>query len=276
LERLAGQCASLAVIVRRRPLAASDWEAQGIAVLEHDGSTSSLMELVARAEPHVVYHLATHFVARHDTPDVDPMVRSNILFGTQLLEALAAADVRRVVNVGTAWQHYLGAEARAVSLYAATKQAFEAILTYYCDAHAMRAVSLHLADSYGPTDTRSKLLTLLRQAAAGTAPLRMSPGEQQIDLLHVEDVVDALLEAGRRTQMMQAGHDTFRVSSGHPVTLRELVARFEQAIGRQIPIEWGAVPYRPRESMEPWQGGEQLPGWQPRIGLDDGLRQLAI
>jgi nucleoside-diphosphate-sugar epimerase len=277
VERLLEQGAALNIVVRRRTDSVDAWERRGVTVFEHDGTTERMLALVAESKPDVAYHLATHFVARHTAVDVEPLVRSNVVFGGQLLEALCAAGVTRLVNVGSAWQHHLGDDYRPVSLYAATKQAFESLLAYYCDAHAMHPVSLHLSDSYGPTDQRVKLLTLLRRAATSGSPLRMSPGMQRIDLVHVEDVVNALLVAGKRTASPSGSgvHEIFRVSTERPLTLREVVSLYEQVLGTTIPVEWGTLPYRLREVMEPWEGGTKLPGWVAGIALEDGLRELA-
>jgi nucleoside-diphosphate-sugar epimerase len=55
--------------------------------------------------------------------------------------------------------------------------------------------------------------------------------------------------------------------------LREVVATLEQVAGRSLPIAWGARPYRDREVMEPWTG-LPVPGWQPEVTLEAGLRAL--
>ena len=55
------------------------------------------------------------------------------------------------------------------------------------------------------------------------------------------------------------------------VTLRELVAIFERVTQAPLRIEWGGRPYRQREVMEPWGEGRPLPGWTPRVGLEEGL-----
>src|SRR5450756_2345275 len=155
----------------------------------HDGSTVGLIDILRSVHPDIVFHLASLVVGEHSTDDVDPLVQSNILFGVQLLEAMAVAGVSDIVSTGTYWQHYEGREYSPVSLYAATKQAFQDILQFYCEARGLRAVTLELPDTYGPDDKRPKLLSLLDRAARPGETLQMSPGEQLLDMLHVDDVV---------------------------------------------------------------------------------------
>ena len=100
----------------------------------HDGSTESLVSCVAQVKPDVVFHLASLFLSQHATKDIDSLIQSNVLFGNQLLEAMRVNEVNCMINTGTSWQHYNNENYNPVCLYAATKQAFEAILEYYIQA----------------------------------------------------------------------------------------------------------------------------------------------
>jgi nucleoside-diphosphate-sugar epimerase len=241
---------------------------------EHDGTTEGLEGIVKGVRADLAFHLASLFLSQHRPADLEPLVRSNVLFGTQLLEALAAHGPHRLVNTGTSWQHLENRSVAPVNLYAATKQAFEDILCYYAEATPLAAVTLKLYDTYGPGDPRPKLFTLLRRVATTGEPLEMSPGDQLIDLVYIDDVVDAfvgaaeLLLAGRG-----AGHEDYAVSSGAPLRLRELVETYGRIIGRPLPIRWGGRPYRDREVMVPWNSGRTLPGWAPRVGLEEGIER---
>ncbi|HEY0665075.1 MAG TPA: NAD(P)-dependent oxidoreductase [Gallionella sp.] len=238
----------------------------------HDGSTERLVDCVAQAKPDVVFHLASLFLSQHAIKDVTPLIQSNVLFGNQLLEAMRVNNIKHLVNTGTSWQHYNNEDYNPVCLYAATKQAFEAIMEYYVQACEMEAITLKLFDTYGPDDARPKLFSLLEKAAKTQETLAMSPGEQLIDLVYIDDVLDAyLLAAERLLQNKVSRQETYAITSDEPVQLRELVATFSQVIGKPVPVDWGARTYRPREVMAPWNKGEHLPGWKPKISLREGL-----
>jgi nucleoside-diphosphate-sugar epimerase len=239
----------------------------------HDGSSAGMIEIVAEVKPLVVFHLASLFLSEHTAEQVEPLITSNVLFATQLVEALTANGARLLVNTGTSWEHYCNKPYSPVNLYAATKQAFESILQYYVEAKGLRAVTLKLFDTYGPDDPRPKLFTLLRRIGREQNTLAMSPGEQTIDLVHVDDVVEAfVLSAQRLLSNAVEGHERYAVSSGSPIRLRDLVELYGRVTGRTLPIEWGGRPYRDREVMVPWNTGMALPGWQPQVCLDEGIR----
>ncbi len=241
----------------------------------YDGSTDSVLQAVADSRPTVVFHLASLFLSQHQSRDVAPLMASNVLFGSQLLEAMQVHGVTRLMNTGTSWQHYQNADYNPVCLYAATKQAFEAVLQYYVAAHGLRAITLKLFDTYGPADPRPKLFHLLQKTAQAGQPLDMSAGEQLIDIVHIDDVCAAYqLAAQRLLNDLAQGHESYAVSSGQPLPLKDLVALYAQVTGQNVPINWGARPYRPREVMQPWHSGQPVPGWQPRIALAEGMRRV--
>lgn len=239
---------------------------------EHDGSAQGMHALMERVQPDVVFHLASLFLAQHTPDNLADLVTSNVLFSTQLVDAMVKAGVKYLVNTGTAWQHYEDAPYRPVNLYAATKQAFEDILSYYVDAFDLKVTTLALFDTYGRNDPRAKLMALLWKTALEQRPLAMSPGEQQIDIVHVDDVVSAFVQAANLLPTQTAAHARYGLSSGRPMRLSDLVALFEAATGYRLPIQWGERPYRAREVMVPWKSFAMLPGWNPQIALEDGIR----
>lgn len=223
----------------------------------------------------VVYHLASLYLPRHAYEDIEELVSSNILFGTQLLEAMKQHDVRHLVNAGTSWQHYGNEDYNPVNLYAATKQAFEDVIKYYAETARMRVIHLHLFDTYGPGDKRKKIIALFKKSSHSGAVLKMSPGEQLMDLVHIDDVVSAFRLAGRYLVGKQYEYcGTYGVSSNARLSLRKLAKEYERIAGVKLNIEWGGLPYREREVMLPWNKCDNLPGWIPRVDLESGIKSM--
>jgi nucleoside-diphosphate-sugar epimerase len=237
-------------------------------------SSSTLKHILADSQPDVVFHLASFFIAEHNPDQVRQLIESNVLFGAELLEAMSETGCRKVVNTGTAWQHFQDSSYDPVALYAATKQAFEDILLYYRSARAFHAVTLKLFDTYGPADPRPKLFTLLRSAAREKKRLDMSAGEQRLHVVYIDDVIDAFLLAAEGLTCQNLISGDFVVDSASALTLRELVQIYSETIRTSIDVNWGGKPYRQREVMVPWSKGQRLPGWSPRIGIRQGIRLM--
>lgn len=240
-----------------------------------DNSAKSIMDAVRSSKPTVVFHLASCFLAQHSYVDIPALIESNLLFGTQLVDAMTSCGCTRLVNTGTSWQHFQNSQYNPVCLYAATKQAFESILEYYREGAGLQTITLSLFDTYGPDDARPKLLNFLKHAAIEQTFLAMSPGEQMLDMVHIDDVVNAFFQAA--LHLLSKGctiRGEYAVSSGTPIRLKDLATLFMKSTGRTVNIEWGGRSYRTREVMVPWNLGRRLPGWSPQIGLEQGLRSV--
>jgi nucleoside-diphosphate-sugar epimerase len=242
--------------------------------LVYDGSTKSVVDAMQAFQPDVVVHLASKYLAAHEPKDIEGLVGSNILLGCQILEAMSKGRIGGLVNFGTSFQHYHTVDYNPVSLYAATKQAFEDLARYYVEAHGLRMLTLKLSDTYGPADSRGKIIALLEKAGRTGQDLALSPGQQSVNFVHVDDVIRAVNVAIGRLKVGPGSRmESFAVRGDELLTLRAFVSLFEDISGYQIRAEWGAREYRDREVMDPWLG-ETLPGWRPSIPLRDGLRQL--
>lgn len=240
-----------------------------VALLDrHDAQSlpSAVVDRVAHFRPDAVIHLATHFLSGHEPDDITALVRSNVEFGTVVAEA-AMTSGARLVNVGSAWQHFEGAAYDPVSLYAATKQALDVIIEYYERVRGLDAVSVTLFDTYGPGDERPKLIPMLMRAADTGHAIEMSDGQQLIDLTYVDDVATGLVHVVSLPHPPR--HGVLR--SGRPVSIRDLVSVFEAATGRAVPVLWGARPSRPREMTSDWSYGSRPEGWHPTVDLAEGL-----
>lgn len=237
---------------------------------------ASFREALTGFRPDVVVHLAALYVAEHRYEDVGPLVRANVEFGAYLLDAMQVVGCNALVYAGTSWQHYRNRDYCPVNLYAATKQAFSTLAEYYMDAAGLRLLELHLYDSYGEDDPRNKLLNRLEAAAESGDTLAMSEGEQQLHVVHVDDLSRGFAMACEQVRTFKAGERRiYRLPSASAVSLRELVATFNSTDpSHPVMARWGSRPYRQREVFQPWEDAEVLPGWLPEISLEVGLRRL--
>jgi len=243
-------------------------------IVGEDGS--GFREALDSFRPDVVVHLAAHYVSEHHYEDIGPLVRSNVLFGAYLLEAMREVGCDAMIYAGTSWQHYRDQEYCPVNLYAATKQAFSTLAEFYRDAAGLRLLELHLYDSYGENDLRKKLTNTLKFSAGSADKLSMSEGEQHIHLVHVDDLSRGVSMACEQVSSFNAGERrVYRLPSDKAVSVRELVAVFN-AVNPDHPVNvrWGARPYRQREVFQSWEAADILPGWRPTIDLPTGLHRL--
>jgi nucleoside-diphosphate-sugar epimerase len=247
----------------------------------YHGNTSELVEIVQSIKPEICFHLASYFKSEHEINDVQLLIESNLLFGTQLIEAFSTSPLKKkkplFINAGTIWQNAYGRAYYPVSLYAAAKQAFQDLLSYYSLHREVEIVALKLSDTYGPNDPRNKIIPQLIAGLHSEVPLKLSGGEQYIDPIFVDDVVEAFIRVSKLVSIENQSETIFplyTVCSGNPIRLKDLVSLVEKISKKKLPVEWGARPYRKVEMFEPWNVGEPVPGWAPKVSLAEGLKIL--
>ena len=235
-----------------------------------------LADYIKSNEIEGIIHLASLYLTVHTPEHIKNLVSSNVYFGTAVIEAASlAGTVKWFLNTGSIWQNYntKGTEYNPVNLYAATKQAFIDMAKYYTDVFGIRFCTLKLCDTYGPNDTRKKIFKLFKDYSESGEVLKMSPGEQLIDLLYITDIVAGFSQLAKLLSIGEDLKDEYVLSSGKQIPLKELAQIFTQVSGRQLNIEWGGLPYRKREVMVPWKG-EIVPGWKPEITVEIGIMQF--
>lgn len=264
---LASQGHEVHIIVR------SEVKFEGIAGCHVDfGDGSRIVEITELLRPEIIYHLAACYIWDHKPIEIKNLISSNILVGIQVAEAATRVGAI-LVNAGTGFQ-YKDGERWPVNLYAVTKQAFMDAIDWYVSVKGLRASSIILNDTYGPRDPRKKLFYLLRSAVGATHPIAMSPGEQILDLLYVDDAIAAFLAAGDSNNFNGPGHNRWLASGGVPMSLRDIAFRWSQVTRLNPNISWGGKAYREREVMFPCLIGSPPPGWRPSISMDQGFAMM--
>ena len=243
-------------------------------ILRYNGKMKELISLFKEIEQiDLVIHLASLFIVQHNQEQIDELIDSNIKFGTQILEAMVHSKCSRIINTGSYWQHYNNEDYNPVCLYAATKEAFEKIIQYYYEVEKINCITLELFDTYGETDPRRKITSLLKECAEKNIHLDMSPGEQVINLVYIDDVVEAYLKAIDMIDKEKRINNKYSVCNTEEVTLKELVGIYEKIYNKELNINFGGRPYREREVMRPWNKGKILDGWYTKLKLEERISE---
>jgi nucleoside-diphosphate-sugar epimerase len=202
---------------------------------------------VREFSPNVIVHLATLYVNQHKPEQIMDLVKSNILFGTHVIEAMTKNGVSKFLNIGTRWQHLKNKRYNPANLYSATKEAFKDILIYY-ETKGIKHKTLELGDTYGLGDTRKKIMELLITACQRKEKIDLTSGEQLLDLIAVDDISTFIVE--HITSPVFFDNKTLSIS-GTVIKLHDLGMMIEQEFKTERLFNWGGKSYRENEVMEP-------------------------
>ena len=233
----------------------------------------------------VVAHLAAIVSVERSLQDPPGTVDVNTGGTLNLLEAARQSGVRRFLFASSAAVYGDHSELplredlplRPLSPYAASKVAGEALCQAYRAAYGLPTVTLRFFNVYGPRqDPQSPysgvISIFVGRMRQGLPPVIYGDGQQTRDFVYVEDVVAALIRAGE-----QDGADgaVLNVARGEETSVLRLVALLNQALGTHLEPEF--APPRAgeiRRSAGDPRRAQAVLGWQPTVGLMEGLSRL--
>jgi nucleoside-diphosphate-sugar epimerase len=231
-----------------------------------------------------VYHVAAAGVspARREP---EHLTDGNLGLLTRVLTGLAGRPPRRFVYTGSCAEYSRAVTGqligechptRPTNLYGAAKAAagiWGAALAESLKIPFVLARPFHF---YGPGEGPSRLIPHLIQRLREGVEAQLTGGEQVRDLLHVDDVANALITIGNA---LKCEHSTYNVCSGKAISIREVGELAARVTGRPASLlRFGALPYRPDEGM--WIVGDNSRlradfEWAPGTSLEQGLARFA-
>ena len=161
-------------------------------------------------------------------------------------------------------------------IYGPTKYAGELMFSDYHKETGAHVVITRSFNVYGTHRTNRFLIpSICEQIRSGAQELQLGNLSVARDYIHVDDVVEAILLLMSGTK----GLIIANVGSGKKTTVRELVAQCARIAGRNIRIISNVKLRRSKIIDRPaWQADlkhiTHLVGWQPKRGLEEGLREL--
>ncbi len=167
---------------------------------------------------------------------------------------------------------------RPLSPYAASKVAGEALCHAYLAAYGLSTVILRFFNVYGPRqDPHSPysgvISIFVGRMRQGLPPVVYGDGLQTRDFVYVGDVVAALIRAGEQDGAAGA---LVNIARGEETSVLRLVMLLNQALGTALepdfaPPRAGEI----RRSAGDPRRAQSVLGWQPMVGLAEGLSRLA-
>src|SRR4051794_54272 len=241
----------------------------------------AVVDLFERVRPDAVFHMAAQIDVRHSTADPAYDARVNVEGTINVLEAARRADVRRVVNTSTGGAVY--GEGKIIPApedhpvapeapYGQSKFAAEGYCELFHRLHGMSTVSLRYGNVYGPRQDplgeAGVIAIFCGKALDGGRPTVFGDGLQTRDYVYVADVVAANLLAAESD-----ARGPFNIGTGVESTVLDIVdALAPLASG---PFAAQHEPERLGEvrniALDTSRASVEL-GWQPHVGLADGLR----
>jgi UDP-glucose 4-epimerase len=249
---------------------------------------------LSSTRPDAVMHFAAYALVPESMRDPSKYFRNNIANGLNLLDAVVATGVQRIIFSSTC--AIFGppervpidetAHPRPVSPYGESKLAFEKILRWYDEIHALKFVSLRYFNAAGATENlgedhrpETHLIPNVLKVALGQSPnveiygtdYETPDGTCIRDYIHIVDLARAHILA-----LGAAASGFYNLGTGGGSSVREVIAACRKVTGRKI--ETIEKPRRPGDPPRLIASSEKIKkelGWQPQFQSLDAIVESA-
>ncbi len=233
----------------------------------------------------VVMHLVSTTLPKNSNDDMVYDVQSNLVATLQLLNAMVAKGVRKIVFIssgGTVYGNpiYLPIDENHPTephvSYGVTKLAIEKYLLLYQYLHGIKVNILRVANPYGErqrVETAQGAVGVFLSRAIQNQPIEIwGDGSVTRDFIYISDVAEAF----SRAIDYDGANSVFNISSGIGTNLNELIHMIERVLSREVVRHY--CPSRifdvPVSILANSLALQEL-DWQPRVGLEEGISKTA-
>lgn len=250
----------MGIVHRRQP------KADGTGALFLATTDNDFANAIKRFDPECFIHSANHYSREANWTSPPDMTDAIINIGLRIVSSLQKPGVH-IINLATYFQRSAGVPRTPNSLYAVLKQNFSDLLDFFAHEKEMLITELYLFDTYGPGDTRGKVLDQMVTAHKRNRHLQLLVESQEVNLVHVSDIVEAV-----RLVILARTIGDFSVASPTNHTLIEVDQIIERLSGKKSPITYLGKPAinLPR----PDHVAPRLPGFTTKVPLESGIQEL--
>lgn len=234
---------------------------------------------VAAGRWDAILHLAARAGVRPSISQPGLYAETNVLGTVNVLGAAARHGVPRVVFASSSSVYGATEEApfredaplrRTFSPYAATKVAGEQLCSTFSHLHGLRTVCLRFFTVYGPGQRPDLAIHKFTDRIWKGEPIdQFGDGSSRRDYTYIDDIVQGVVGA---LNYEGALYDVFNLGESQTITLRELIAALEAALGRQAVIR--RLPEQPGDMPATWADiskARALLGYRPGTKISEGI-----
>jgi UDP-glucose 4-epimerase len=254
------------------------------ALVNLDIQAPELADVVAAANPEVIFHLAAHVDLRASVSNPEFDARSNVLGTINLCEASRRAGVKRVVYAASGGSRY-GIPGRLpvgehdplgpTSPYAVGKLAGEFYLGAYAEMYGLAPICLALSNVYGPRQNpygEAGVVAIFGSALmAGRSATIYGDGTSTRDYVYVGDVVDAFVCAAQAPLSITG---TYNIGTGTQTAVAELYRLIARVLDETSEPQYARARTGDLHAiaLDVRRAEEDL-GWKPAVALFEGVER---
>jgi len=238
----------------------------------------ALEALFGRVRFDQVIHLAARAGVRPSLEEPALYQRVNVEGTVNVLEAARLHGARKLAIASSSSVYGVNAKVpfaegdpifQAISPYAASKLACEALGHVYHHVYGLEVVMLRFFTVYGPRQRPDLAIHKFARLIEAGRPIPVfGDGSTARDYTFVDDIVDGVMACVER----EFGYEVFNLGESQTVRLDRLIELLEEALGRKAVIE--RLPPQPGDvplTCADISKAQARLGYRPRVKIEQGI-----
>lgn len=227
-------------------------------------------------KPNIIINCAASQDLNDDRKAIQKLLNSNLYSNVMFLnQSVKNKNFKGYISFGTKWEFDSNRNYNPLNFYAATKHANDIFFKYYSLKKKISTISLKIFDTYGANDKRNKVLNLLLKKYKKNQTLKITPGKQYLDYVHINDVCDLINIICKNIKNNKLkDFKMYTVSSKNPIKLISLINKLNLNLNKKLKVKIGAKKYRSNEAMKPIKKIINYPGWKPKLNLVKEIKKI--
>ena len=211
--------------------------------------------------PEIIIHTAWSGVSASDRDDWDVQL-SNIDFTLKLLQIAKQCKLKKIIGFGSQAEYgnFSGIIDENYPLnpntaYASAKIAVSQIIDNYCSINKINWYWFRLFSFFGELESNTWFIPTLIDKISTVQKMDMTQGDQKYAYMYVGDLARII----SKTVEVDLSSGIYNISSSCAISLLELTNKILELIKpAESQINFGAIPYRPNQSMHIQGSNEKL------------------
>lgn len=241
---------------------------------------AGLRKIFSRYTIDKVVHLASEVGVRPSVERPVDYISTNVLGTQTLLELVRDFSVKQFIfgSSSSVYGKRSGNEGfgetdplSPISPYAATKIAAEQLCSVYATTYNIPTTVLRFFTVYGPRNRPDMACFTFTDAIAQGKPINLFGKNVRRDFTFIDDVVSGIMCALKTP----FSWEIINLGNSNPALISTLVENIEFTLEKKARITWSSLP--PTDvpvTFATIDKAKKLLGWQPKIGLQQGVEEL--
>ena len=155
--------------------------------------------------------------------------------------------------------------------YSASKKGAEAMCHAYHYLNGLDVTIMRYFTVYGPAGRPDMVMFRFAQWISEGLPLMVNgDGEQTRGFTYVDDIARGTVQA-----LKPVGYEVINLGGHEVISINQLITHMENLIGKKAVVQHQpAHPADMRGNSADVTKARQMLGWEPRVGLDEGIQNL--